>query len=369
MNNSIGESMGRTKIRFLNRPSARFVVPDADIGLEFEYEGVRGVPTTYNDLYWRHKEDHSLHDRGLEFVFAAPLFGEDAAIAIETMMTGAKATGYKVSLRTGIHVHLDVRDLQRNQFVGMLAYYTLFEPLIYKWVGDDRESNNFCLPFYKAENSLDQAIRLTSSLFIEGPTGRVIARRNSESYGKYSGLNLRSMAQFGSVEFRHLRTTHDIDRVFTWINIILSLKRAAERVPASTTAGLLEPIVTYGLQPGTEMLLFQVFGEDLGNTLLSAAGNLQEVIGLGLPNALRILSATDALFSKIEKPRGNKYDPWGIPDEEPPEKEASKSHKAIRKWETTHFPKSGGQQLDEKPNTVAGPDGLQADRPANYEAR
>jgi hypothetical protein len=90
--------------------------------------------------YWLIKEDHSLRNRGMEFVFKEPLFGKDVLSALDAFLTWQKKTKLQTSVRTGLHVHLDVREMSSDDITSFVMLYTSLEPLIYKWVGDNRET-------------------------------------------------------------------------------------------------------------------------------------------------------------------------------------------------------------------------------------
>jgi hypothetical protein len=217
----IGYDLGFPPESALNTPDHRLIMPKCPLGLEFEFERViAGLPTTEAwPQYWERKRDDSLHDRGMEFVFRRPFFGTDVITAVTGLCNFAKTAGYVSSIRTGLHVHVDVRDLEMNQLVNMLVLYALFEPTLYKFVGNDRDENVFCLPWYKSHGAILKISQIasTKSEKLKGVAGQL---RNE----KYAGLNLDPLARFGSVEFRQALTTTDVDWVYNWINVCLSLK-------------------------------------------------------------------------------------------------------------------------------------------------
>lgn len=273
-------------------PDARLVLPTCRLGLEFEYEHVpnKNLPAKegWTALYKYH-EDNSLKDRGAEYVFATPLFGKDALCAIEGICKHATAEGWKSTLRTGIHVHMDVRDLEVPQLVGLCLLYALYEPVIYRWVGDERDANIFCLPWYAAEGGVMQAANIVRTALRDKESGDGNLGMAAEAYDRYAGLNLQALQKFGSVEFRHLKTTLDFDRILTWVNIILSLKNATFRVPTSDGAILREAV-----ERGPTRFGMDVFGPVFG--ALSYPDLDKDVLEIGLPIAQELvrdgLSAT-----------------------------------------------------------------------------
>jgi hypothetical protein len=135
--------------------------------------------------------------------------------------------------RTGLHVHIDVRNLEANELLTMFVYYALFEPVIFQWVGDRREGSIFCMPLYKAEGVLPQIIDAISA-----PAG--VMKSVAAKIDRYAAFNLNSLSKFGTVEFRHMQTTFNTDRVIKWINICQSFKKYAKNNPLKPDELLME---------------------------------------------------------------------------------------------------------------------------------
>jgi hypothetical protein len=98
----------------------------------------------------------------------------------------------------------------------------LFEPCIFQAAGDERSANPFTVPLYKdgwVTGQITKALEHSDNLI---PCLR-------EHINKYCGLNLASLFTYGTVEFRHLRTTHDKEKIYAWINMILLFRRFALR--------------------------------------------------------------------------------------------------------------------------------------------
>lgn len=249
--------MGGTAIgRILDRPAPgiikkgddSLVLPETYLGLEFEVENftrAEGLPDRLIN-YWAMKEDHSLRNRGMEFVFNQPLFGKDITAAIDAFYGWQVRTRLQTSVRTGLHVHLDMREVSVDALVSFMMLYTAMEPLLYRWVGDSREESNFCVPLYYSDAALGAARDVVSALISDesevtkGKPTPLTSRINADRFERYSGLNLQALSRFGSVEFRQLLMTFDKQRLLTWINIILSLKKEALIRPPRAISTLLK---------------------------------------------------------------------------------------------------------------------------------
>lgn len=260
---------------------SRWVLPTCFIGLEHEYEGVK-EPTlpkhTFSD-FWTYHEEGSLKDYGAEYVFASPMFGVDAFNALEWLVSHAKTSGWKCTKRTGIHVHLDVRDLTVPQLAGLCIVYAALEPILYHWVGNGRDASHFCIPLYRADEALLDACSIISSALRDDKVDGHSASFVAGEYQRYAGFNLQALHKFGSIEFRQLQTTHDLNLIIDWINIILSLKAAAFKLPQSDGA-----VVRMIQRMGVRELLNYVFPSSIAAKLYTPKSE-EEFITRGLFSA------------------------------------------------------------------------------------
>jgi hypothetical protein len=154
------------------------------------------------------------------------MFGEDAHAATKALCDWAAANGYRSTLRTGLHVHVDVRWLTKEQLNRVSPIYALMEKAIYRWVGDDRDENPFCLPWYRSE-----PLVRTIATILACNEDRLAHHSEQLNRRKYGGLNYDTLHRFGSIEFRHMKVTHDVERIIRWVNICQRIVEAAVRLP------------------------------------------------------------------------------------------------------------------------------------------
>ena len=195
------------------------------IGFEIEVEG-RHLPNIENSSQsflsaWRITTDGSLRGEAWEYVFKRPYSFEGAETALSLLK---KEYEYKKSIiyssiRAGIHVHLNVQDLSLKEFTTLLAIYYSLEEVLVNFCGEDRIGNHFCLRASDAEYVLAALVRS----FYKGKVHELTTDNI-----RYSALNLSALFKYGSLEFRTLRSTKDIDRILMWIKAIISLKNAAQ---------------------------------------------------------------------------------------------------------------------------------------------
>ena len=234
MTKLVGNMLGHPVSKFKRAPDTTLTIPDCLIGVEFEFEGVgaRSVIEAATQLpFWVSKEDHSLRGNGREFVFKEPLFGVDATTALSGLVEYATKNKYVCNIRTGLHVHVDCRDLYPDQLRSMCIAYAAIEPLIYKWVGNNREESNFCVPWYYSEEAVQAATRILVGLTDEHSAAERL-RGEAAGYQRYAGFNMNSLDRFGSIEFRQLQTTLNLKRVIDWVNMCLSIKKTGMTVPS-----------------------------------------------------------------------------------------------------------------------------------------
>lgn len=299
----VGQVVDKMPSAHLRRADSRLIDSETLIGVEIEVEGCsRKLPNTRSESgYWTPKEDHSLREGGMEFVFTEPLFGADVVAAINFLCDQALALRYKISERTGIHVHMDTRGMEVEKFQNFCILYALTERLLYNWVGDKRESNIHCLPWYMADGDLGSI----GAIFKNPKEAPAIIK----NINRYSGLNLNCLLTFGSAEFRQLKTTFDPKRILDWINIILSLKQAGE-----AWAGTPDQLIREMRLLGAFGFTSKVFRDQVHK--LWYPDFSQHFLGTGIPVATQLIEgsrniSSDSLAKKMYSHVRNEEDERG----------------------------------------------------------
>lgn len=233
------------------------VEPHYLYGIEVEVERVR-IPDNAI-LNWNITEDGSLRDHGYEFV-SKPTHAEYIPAILHKLFNSLRP-GYTFSPRCSTHIHMNVRDINIGSLYNLVLVYQLFERALFKWVGHNRDKNIFCVPLYECE--LPNIIR---SMFEENPVTYV------SMWSKYTAMNLLPITNYGTVEFRHLEGTNDIRRILSWVNMLSSMKRYAQRNNLETIRqNIFELNTTSHYLQMTE----EVFGIDLARELVHASGEEQ----------------------------------------------------------------------------------------------
>jgi hypothetical protein len=202
-------------------PDDNWVLPDTIVGIEVEYEGCNWCDEGFGK-HWDVTGDGSLRGHGKEFI-SLPVFGKDLTDAIDELEQGiGNAFTAEVNYRTGIHVHLDVTDMEPDQLLSLLVLYSAYEKVLFNYHGADRDQNPYCVPYYNNPNALHFAGKLGHPNIT-----RSVVQRVAHCTDKYAALNLRPLVRQGSVEFRHALSTLHMAELRAWIQIIMSLKKAA----------------------------------------------------------------------------------------------------------------------------------------------
>lgn len=202
-------------------PASRLT--DGEIGLEIECEGTNlfNAPISY----WTCHQDHSLRaaqdgSPPIEYVLKKPLNRKELDKALLYLSTKLKQTGSTIddSTRTSVHVHLNCQKYTVQEVYKIICMYIIYEELLTEWCGKDRVGNLFCLRSKDAEyflNCLEQAV-------ISGKYNQIL----QDEY-RYSACNTASLKKFGSLEFRTMRGTVDVQVIRTWVDILVGLKDKA----------------------------------------------------------------------------------------------------------------------------------------------
>jgi Putative amidoligase enzyme len=252
-----------------------FVLPKCLIGLEYEYENTARWCGHHGQLpkdaieqdvqtYFTQHVDHSLRKAGCEFVFRGPYAGTKVENAIQAMDALARAQGYEGSYRTSLHVHLDVQQLDIPEQITLFGLvYSICEPLLYKFVGNNREDCNYCIPWYLNPQHYQ---RFLGDLKVY--RGR--EHLNAESLGsafkrdkafKYSGLNFFSLGDFGTVEFRQAPVTMQAPKIITWINLLMHIKKFVLTQRSTSSLDVYETAIRRGAEGFYLMVFEQHFKE------------------------------------------------------------------------------------------------------------
>lgn len=186
-------------------------------GTEFEWESVQRINGNNYDLPLSVSEtitakvDGSLRNRGVEFI-TQPLSYEDSLGALADLKTRVVQGSNPFTHRTSTHVHVNCSDLTKDQVKVTMLLYAILEKYFFDYVDPSRKYNIHCVPlnFTLLPN------------YYKRPIEALVA-----NWSKYTAFNLLPLTSIGTIEFRHLQGTNDIQLYQGWLNRIRSVCQAA----------------------------------------------------------------------------------------------------------------------------------------------
>ena len=193
-----------------------FVKP---IGLEFEVEGLE----PYLTQYLSSSPNNLLR-----------LWTKDQDGCFQNLYKLAKRQPTS-SIRTSIHVHVDVSEWGIVDVYRCMAFYALFEPLLFSLQPPERIMNPYC---WEVTDMLPTSVGIHSGM-------------------KYCALNLAPIERQLSVEFRHGAFNTEMRLNRRWIQVVCKLMKFIEE-----NQGSLEDIINRTIMYEDYFKLFlRVFGK------------------------------------------------------------------------------------------------------------
>jgi hypothetical protein len=198
------------------------------IGIEIETETANPYTLpTFN--HWTVHEDRSLRNFGMEYVFNYPLDpgGKAYNEAMQEWDNFSITQNFIPSVYTGLHVHLNMSNVDLKKLMNFIALYLIYENVLGRYCGPDRDGNLFCLKTSIAELSYVNFCDLAKAID-EGDGARFIQRLSEDRF-KYSGLNIVTLNRLGSVEVRTHGGTVRREEIERWVNILKCIYDEAMR--------------------------------------------------------------------------------------------------------------------------------------------
>ena len=188
-------------------------------GVEVEVEG-RGLPRAVEKF--NVVAEGSLRavdgEVGREFVFKIPMNFDRSMESLGALKESLDASDRVVfSERTSVHVHVNVTDMTLPQWFTFLFLWVLYEEAMINYCGDSRKGNLFCLSSRDAEGlmfTLEKCAREGHIHYLDDDV-------------RYSAVNTAATNKYGSVEFRSMRGTMDLEVLGEWLTTLKTLRDKA----------------------------------------------------------------------------------------------------------------------------------------------
>ena len=222
---------------------------DGDVAFEIELEGMK-LPTIYNEI-WDTKRDGSLRGGmdGQEYIFNQPLPITKVKEELEKFVAHFDPKYVADSFYAGTHLHVNVQDLTMRELLCYISAYLILENILVKWCGETREGNHFCL---RTEDA-DYLVKLLRNMVLNDSS------LNFDPDLRYSSMNIMSVCKFGSLEFRALNSSLDVERMMTWATVLHNIKKQA--IIYKTPANLVSSVSNEGYEHFARNMLTEKYAD------------------------------------------------------------------------------------------------------------
>lgn len=193
-------------------------VGDKDIGIEIEVEG-DNLPAAIAK-FWNVKQDGSLRGNNYEYILKTPVQKGKTQERLKYLQEELKKHDAVLQLsdRCGVHIHVNCQQLTTKQVLNFALLYLIFEDILVKWCGEQREGNLFCLRASDAEHLLLTLVECRKHNNL---------RYVLNNHYRYASMNMAAIRKFGSLEFRAMGTPKRFALIQTWIEMLLRVKEAS----------------------------------------------------------------------------------------------------------------------------------------------
>jgi hypothetical protein len=190
--------------------------PSLLYGVELEIEGLHNEGRSYCVAGMQDHEDGSLRNNGREFV-TSPMNFANLEVTLNEFFAKNKFSSDNYSERCSVHVHANCQDMTLNQVRLVVSVYQVLEKVLFNFIKDGRDENIFCVPI--SETIIGSQIMSSAE--------ELFATANRK-WRKYTALNLLPIYSYGTIEFRHMAGTSDVNRILQWCDIIGSMFKYAK---------------------------------------------------------------------------------------------------------------------------------------------
>ena len=198
-----------------------------DIGLELELEATNALPRDAHidgvvgkksRAMWNAKHDGSLRGNAMEYVVSTPVFVDELPHMVNGLFEAFTKAKTKLdnSNRCSTHVHINIGGYTIDQLTAIIALWTTFEEALINWCGEARLNNHYSLSSRNSVTMLE--------------TWEMFLRRGQTRFPeglKYSALNLNTIWNFGSVEFRCGPAADNAEIPIKWASFLYYLSKYA----------------------------------------------------------------------------------------------------------------------------------------------
>lgn len=186
-----------------------------DIGIEIEMEGEGVAGDEFVDHVsnnWSPSHDGSLRGECIELGLYSPIYLREVHRFMSNLEDDIAEFGVEQEEtgRSGIHLHLNVQQLNYEEVYITLLILYLNEGRLLAGCSQDRQDNYFCLPINKLQGE-HESLQMALSYVTNGQGKRAFECLSAGD--KYAAINRSSIRKFGSIEFRALESPCSAQKV------------------------------------------------------------------------------------------------------------------------------------------------------------
>lgn len=184
-------------------------------GLECEIEAVQNGENNFGMFLCT--KDGSLRNSGYEYVSAAPQTLEKLVQEFKSLhdYLDLDMNNDPFSVRTSTHVHVNCQGLEVEAVKNIVLLYALFEEFFFAMVKPVRRNNIHCVPLTETH--------------LPSNYGKPLETMFSR-WHKYTALNIKRLQDLGTLEFRHLHGTNDVEELTRWLSVLKNLWELGQKV-------------------------------------------------------------------------------------------------------------------------------------------
>lgn len=228
---------------------------DLMVGIELEIENLTRGYDHYlqqGHPFWSVVEDGSLRPRGQSWEFVSVPANLGTALAeLRVLLEKLRVDDRNYTDRCSVHVHTNVLNFNQQQVASLALVYPVFEMVLFQYVnhfkapdeqGYCRDTNLYCIPWSDCRmnrNFVEKFFRYPEEF---------TQRRGVHNWQKYTALNFLPISQHGTVEWRHMHGTADMEKLTTWLNVIGAIMKFCHDSPFDDivkTIKVLNDVSTY----------------------------------------------------------------------------------------------------------------------------
>lgn len=201
---------------------------DRRFGVEIEHHGVAqsssaqrmrelGLSAEAQDYNHRVQSQwKSITDASCGYEVVSPILsGENGFEQVALAMQAIREMGGSVSTRCGLHVHLDMSDLDGAAIARFVETYVDAQAQINAMMPPSRRVNGFCRPWDRYD--------------LETVTRQLRSTRTVNYYERYRTINVCSFPKYGTIEVRQHQGTLNAAKIEAWIKLMMALVEIAKQ--------------------------------------------------------------------------------------------------------------------------------------------